>query len=273
MDWPIEADLQAQEGLSQRLGLAPRDADGELIYTDQASWAAGGRRLWPSFEYLTFWPRAPLHPRMGWVVDSRAHRSLFDFPSASDEALGSATRRARLGQLLDGLRLAGAIVYEPSQAGGQTFARLWYVRRAVVPSADLYALAIVWFRGKGGGEYTAGHHRTLSLREEDAEPSTSDGAISYRWQGSLPPGLYAFSASLAGADTMILSAGIVGRPGNARRGRLDYLPQDQPGLIVPFEVPSGGDPTILVVVTASDAAGHSIPRPPRLHVWTLTGQR
>src|SRR5919106_110535 len=106
MDWPIEADLRAQEKLSQRLSLAPRDAGGELIYTDLASWAAGGRRLWPSFEYLTFWPGAPLHPRVAWVVDSRAHRSLFDFPSASDELLGSATRRARLGPLLDGLKLA-----------------------------------------------------------------------------------------------------------------------------------------------------------------------
>ena len=273
MDWPIEADLRAQEKLSQRLSLAPRDAGGELIYTDLASWAAGGRRLWPSFEYLTFWPGAPLHPRVAWVVDSRAHRSLFDFPSASDELLGSATRRARLDQLLDGLKLAGAIVYEPSQAGGHTFSRLWYVRQAAVPSANLDKLEILWFRGGDGGEYTAGDHRILSPREARAEPLPTNGTISHEWVVSLLPGLYAFSASLANTETMVLSAEIVCRPGNARQGRLDYLPQDQPGLILPFEVPKGGDQAIRVVVTASDAAGRSIPAPPRLHVWKLTTRR
>jgi hypothetical protein len=273
VDWPIEADLRAQERLSQRLGLTPAKADGDLIYTDVASWAAGGRRLWPSFEYLTFWPRASLHPRAAWVVDSRAHRSLFDFPSATGEALESAARRERLDRLLNGLRLAGAIIYEPRQAGGHTFARLWYVRRAVARSTDFDELEIVWFRGRRPREYTAGDHRVLPRREGHAEASAASGAMSHSWTVSLSPGLYAFSASLAKAERMTLSAEIVGSTGNARQGRLDYLRQDQPGVIVPFEVPKGGDQAIRVVVTAGDEAGRGMLDTPRLHMWTLTGTR
>ena len=60
-------------------------------------------------DWLDHVPRPRLDPgasdevRMAWVVDSRAHRSLFGFPSASDHVVASPARRARLDRLLDGL--------------------------------------------------------------------------------------------------------------------------------------------------------------------------
>lgn len=269
--WWFDEDYAAQRALSERLGLAPERPEGKAVYTDFVSWAAGGRRAYPSFEYMIWWPGVMLQPRAAWILDSSVNSSLFQYPAAMAEQPAIEERIKRQGLLLEGLHLAGAILYQPREPGSVTH-RLWYVAEdPAETSRTPESMEISWMFLDRREDYTARPFTpSIPPALRDRPDDSASASFDFAWSVRLPPGRFLISCSSLDAfrSHIYVHGAEPGSPVPCE-GRMFEFPQDRPVNLVPLRIPGGSEGCDLVVQARMRDYKDGVVPSASLHIWAL----
>jgi hypothetical protein len=207
--------------VSALAGLQPSSADRPPIYTDTVSWAAGGARSVPLYEYL-----------ISEVVDRRDQYDavVFEYewyqsfvgriPTFTGEPIDVGERQRRMARLLDGLAFAGAL-QENFGAADRNQSRLWFARD---PSA-----APAFARIGPDGELSVARGEVAVNTVLDSPGGSAGGRASLQ----LPAGSYFGMATSSGPEFLRLAL-VAGETPLATGIPSVSLPQEQVGAILWF---------------------------------------
>jgi hypothetical protein len=243
-----QAEIRAMRLVSALAGLEPAATDRPPIYADTVSWAAGGARFVPLYEYLISEVTEP-REQYDAVVFRYSWYQIFvgRIPTFTGEPIDLARRQARMARLLDGLSFSGALqrAFGPPQ---RPDTRLWFARTA--PDAPAFSKI-------GPDGHLTAARGSLALDVTDTSPEYANGVTVPLL---LPSGDYFGMATGSGPPSIRLSVVADGRI-IADGVPSTSLPQEQVGAILWFSLAgTENDPTISI-----DTDGH--PSTVRLRIW------
>ncbi len=236
----VEVQTRGMRLVSTMAGLEPSANDRPPIYADTVSWAAGGARFVPLYEYLIS-EVADRRDRYDAVVFKYEWYQTFvgRIATFTGEPIDSDRRRERMVRLLDDLAFAGALQQDYG-AGRRPEARLWFAREVPGGTASLPSFARIGADG-----------RLSAARGElavDAVATSDTLGTPIAVPAALRPGAYFVMATSVGPEFARVALTVDGTQQAISVPSIS-LPQEQVGAVLWLTVNSSQGNTSLTVDT------------------------